>query len=123
MFPNRKEYIYTCDSHCPFVRGLKARHGINGFYDELFIFKFLDLVWGGHEKVWNLVMVFEFFLKTNMGWGQMGEHHVIFFSLINFRLKGGLAKMKVGWVFLFLPLLWVGQQWEGMVIHIYIYNF
>jgi hypothetical protein len=66
VFPNRKEDIYTCDSHYPFIKGLKARHGISGFYDELFIFKFLDLVWGRHEKVWNLVMVFEFFiLKKN----------------------------------------------------------
>jgi hypothetical protein len=40
VFPNRKKDIYTCYSHCPFVRGLKARHGISGFYDELFIFKF-----------------------------------------------------------------------------------
>jgi hypothetical protein len=79
FFPNRKEDIYTCDSHCPFVRGLNARHGMSGFYDELFIFKFLDLVWGGHEKVWKLVMVFEFFLKTNMGWGQQWEGMVIFF--------------------------------------------
>jgi hypothetical protein len=55
---NRKENIYTCDSHCPFVKGLKARHCISGFYDYLFIFNFVDLVWGGHENVWKLVMIF-----------------------------------------------------------------
>jgi hypothetical protein len=55
-----------------------------------------------------------------MGWGQIGEQHVIFFSLINFGLRGGLAKMKVGWVFLFLSLIMGGATMGGHG-HIYIY--
>ncbi len=113
MFPNRKLDIYTCDSHCPFKKGLKGRHGISGFYDKLFIFKFLDLVWGGHEKVWNLVMVFELKKKTNMVWGQMGKHHIIFFSLTNFGFKGGLAERRVGWFFFSLSLIMGGATMGG----------
>ncbi len=45
----------------------------------------------------------------------MGEHHVIFFSLINFGLMGGLVERRVDEFFSLFPLLWVGQQWEGIV--------
>ncbi len=49
----------------------------------------------------------------------MGEHHVIFSLLLilgsrEARKKGGSDRF-----FSLFPLLWVGQQWEGMVIFFY----
>jgi hypothetical protein len=55
----------------------------------------------------------------------MGEHHVIFFSLINFGLSGGLAEMRFGWVFLSLSLIMGGETMGGhghIYIYIYIYR-
>jgi hypothetical protein len=51
--------------------------------------------------------------KIKMGWGQMRELYVIFFSLINFGLRGGLVERRVGWAFLSLSFIMGGATMGG----------
>ncbi len=71
-------------------------------------------MWGGHEKVWNLVMVFVLFLFKKLIWdgGKWGSTMLYFFLLL---ILGSREAWGIGGLdeFFFLSLIMGGATMGG----------